>query len=62
MRYFVKSHFRGWVEVTKEHYIRFVENIRENATGIKSDKKAEYIKTVTKIEGDKNEQIQPETI
>lgn len=49
MRYFVKSHFNGWREVGYENYKAFIENIINNATGISSDKKKEYISKVTKV-------------
>ena len=46
-RYFVKSHFNGWSEVGFENYGRFIKIIMENATGLKSSEKGEYIKKVT---------------
>lgn len=49
-RYFVKTHFSGWCEVTEVNFGKFVENIHKHATGIKADEKEEYIKKVTRIE------------
>ena len=46
-RYFVKSYFSGWSEVGFENYGRFVENIMERASGLKSQEKQEHIKKVT---------------
>lgn len=48
-RYFVKSHFHGWCEVPYENYLRFIENIQNNATGIKSSEKNAYILRVTHV-------------
>ena len=56
MRYFVKSHYHGWCEVDKEHFDRFCERIRKYATGIRAENKEEYIKTVTQIETDAEDQ------
>lgn len=50
MRYFVKSHYHGWCEVSKQNFDRFCEHIRKYATGIRAENKEEYIKTVTRIE------------
>jgi effector-binding domain-containing protein len=49
-KYFVKAIFSGWHEVSEENYNRFCDNIRRNATGIKSEEKEAYILTVTRIE------------
>ena len=48
-RYFVKSRFYGWREVSAEQYARFVDVIRKGATAMNAEKKEEYIKTVTRI-------------
>ena len=48
-RYFVKSCFYGWREVSAEQYARFVGVIRKGATAMNAEKKEEYIKTVTRI-------------
>jgi hypothetical protein len=47
--YYVKSHFHGWREVSKERFDSFVEHLRKNATGIPADKKEAYIQTRTRI-------------
>lgn len=49
-KYFVKAIFSGWHEVSEANYNRFCDNIRKNATGIKSEEKEAYILTVTRIE------------
>lgn len=49
-KYYVRSHFYGWREVSKEQFDSFVEHLRKNATGITADKKEEYIQTHTRIE------------
>lgn len=49
-KYFVKAIFSGWHEASEENYNRFCDNIRRNATGIKSEEKEAYILTVTRIE------------
>lgn len=48
-RYFVKSRFYGWREVSEEQYARFVDVIRKGATAMTAEKKEEYIKSVTRI-------------
>lgn len=48
-RYFVKSHFTGWHEVTEKAFNDFCENIRKNATAIRSEEMENYIKTRTQI-------------
>ena len=48
-RYFVKSHFYGWREVSYERYKSFVENIKEGALALSDYRKNEHIKTVTRI-------------
>lgn len=48
-RYFVKSHFSGWHEVSEESYKAFIEHIKKGALALSDAKKNEYIKTVTKI-------------
>ena len=53
--YFVKSHFSGWHEVNEEHFNSFVENFMHHASGMSENKKAEYIKTITRIEEDERE-------
>lgn len=50
MRYFVKSHYHGWCEVSKQNFDQFCEHIRKYATGIRAENKEEYINTVTRIE------------
>lgn len=49
-KYFVKAIFSGWHEVSEENYNRFCDNIRNGATGLKSEEKEAYIITVTSIE------------
>ena len=53
-RYFVKSLFRGWVEVDKECFDRFVNHKIINSTGVKDIDKERFIKTITKIVEDNN--------
>lgn len=48
-RYFVKSHFSGWREVSYDSYKSFVENIKKGALALSDHRKNEYIKTVTRI-------------
>lgn len=48
-RYYIKTHFSDWVEVSKEAFDRYAEHIKKNATGIKASKKDAYIKTVTRV-------------
>lgn len=48
-RYFVKSRFYGWREVSAEQYASFVAVIRKVATAMNAEKKEEYIKTATRI-------------
>ena len=48
-RYFVKSHFSGWNEVSYKCYKSFVENIKKGALALSDDRKNEYIKTITRI-------------
>lgn len=50
--YFVKTHFSGWQEVSPENYNSFIENFKIGATGMKESKKADYLKTITRIEDD----------
>lgn len=49
-KYYVKSLFHGWREVSKERFDSFVEHLQKNATGIPAAKKEEYIQTRTRIE------------
>jgi hypothetical protein len=49
MRYFVKPHFSGWKEVDKEHYERFIENIKKHASGMNEKQKQKHIAKATKI-------------
>lgn len=49
-RYFVKSHFNGWCKVGYGNYNRFIQNIRENASGLKQEEKERYIQKVTRVE------------
>lgn len=46
-KYYVKSLFYGWNEVSKEHYDRFIKHITEHSTALKQ--KEEYLKTRTKV-------------
>lgn len=55
MKYFVKSHFSGWVEVDKEKFYGFRRLLRNTATNIPADKKEEYIESRTKIIEEENE-------
>lgn len=48
-RYYVKSLFFGWREVSKERFERFIEHLRKNATGVPAVKKEAYIQTRAKI-------------
>ena len=48
-KYYVKSLFHGWCEVSKEQFDSFVEHLRKNATGIPADKKEAYIQTCVRI-------------
>ena len=48
-RYFVKSRFYGWREVSAEQHARFVDVIRKGATAMTAEKKEQYIKVVTRI-------------
>lgn len=48
-RYYVKSLFFGWREVSKAQFDRFIEYLRKNAIGIPSAKKEAYIQTRAKI-------------
>ena len=48
-RYFVKSHFSDWREVSKDNFDGFVQNIKRNAGGINEQQKEEHLKKVTKI-------------
>lgn len=48
-RYFVKSHFSGWREVSYECYKSFVDNIKKGALALSDYRKDEYIKKVTRI-------------
>lgn len=50
MRYYIKTYFHGWQEVSKEGFDRFVQVIRQGSTAIPSHKKDEYIKSITRIE------------
>ena len=50
MRYFVKPHFSDWREVDKEHYERFIKNIRSGATAMNNSEKEECIRLRTKID------------
>lgn len=47
-KYFVKSHFRGWVEVPKESYERYKNNILEHSTPPSCTPK-ELVERLTKI-------------
>lgn len=49
-KYFVKSHFNGWCEVSEENYKRFIENIIQRAGGMNDKQKQQYINRVTKTE------------
>lgn len=49
MKYFVKTNFHGWVEVSKERFYGFCELLRKSTPAIPSDKKEEYIASRTKI-------------
>lgn len=49
-RYFVKSRFYGWREVSAEQYARFVDVIRKGATAMTAEKKEKYIQQVTRRE------------
>lgn len=49
-RYFVKSQFYGWREVSAEQYAKFVDHIRKGATGMTAEKKEKYIQQVTRRE------------
>lgn len=49
MKYLVKSHFNGWVEVTEEKFYGFRRLLRNTTSNIPADKKDEYIESRTKI-------------
>ena len=48
-KYYVKTYFQDWHEVSKEQFDSFVAHLRKNATGIPADKKEAYIQTRTRI-------------
>ena len=49
-KYFVKSLFYGWREVSKEQADNLALHIRRNASAIPAEKREEYIKTRIKVE------------
>ena len=55
MKYFIKSHFRGWVEVDREKFYGFRRFLRNSITGIQAEKMDEYIASRTKIVVDEEE-------
>jgi hypothetical protein len=54
MKYLVKTHFSGWVEVTEEKFYGFRRLLRNTATAIPADKMDEYIESRTKIIEEEN--------
>lgn len=49
MKYFVKPHYSGWRETTKEGYEAFIKNIIENAIAMTEEQKEAYIKEHTVV-------------
>ena len=49
MKYLVKSHFRGWVEVSEEKFYGFRELLRKSTINIPAEEKEAYIASRTKI-------------
>lgn len=49
-KYFVKSHFNGWCEVSEENFNRFIDNIWKSAVAMNEQQKQKYINQVTKTE------------
>lgn len=50
MRYFVKSFFSGWHEVSKEKFDAFVQHLKSESTAVPENKKQELIDSKTRIE------------
>lgn len=49
-RYFVKSLFRGWNEVTEQQFDRFCKTLREGMTAVPEEKKEQRIQERIRIE------------
>ena len=45
MKILYKSLFNGWVEITEEQKENLVKHMQDSATGLREDKKAEYIES-----------------
>ena len=50
MKYFIKSRFSGWREVTEEQFARWCDHIRKNAVAMKPEERERYIQEHTRIE------------
>lgn len=50
MRFYVKSLYSGWHEVTEEQYNNFCELLRNHITNMTGEQKEKRIKERTKIE------------
>lgn len=50
MKYFVKSFFHGWTEVSKEQFDKFVEAKRNNIPAIPEDQKDAHVSKYCRIE------------
>lgn len=50
--YFVKSRFRGWVEVSREKYMAYCSHIWYGSTAVPESKKAALIASKTAITED----------
>lgn len=49
-RYFVKSYFYGWREVTEQQFSAFCEHIRKNAVAMPPAQREQWIRDRTRIE------------
>ena len=49
-KYFVKSRFSGWREVTEQQFLRWCDHIRTGAVGMKQEERERYIQERTRIE------------
>jgi hypothetical protein len=50
MKYFIKSRFFGWREVTEEQFARWCDHIRKNAVAMKPEERERHIQENTRIE------------
>lgn len=48
-KYYVKSLFSGWCEVTEENYRAYIEHLRKGSSAVPQEKKNELIARRTKV-------------